>query len=348
MKALLFETFGGPLAVVDVPEPTLPRDGVVIRVGATGICRSDWHGWQGHDSDVRVPHVPGHELAGVIEAAGPEVHGWNVGDRVTTPFAVGCGRCAECLSGNQQVCERYYQPGFTGWGACAELVAVPHADVNLVRLADGMDFVEAASLGCRFATSFRAVVAQGRVCPGQWVAVHGCGGVGLAAVMIAAAAGARVIAIDIRDEALALAREIGAAHALHARVTGDIVDAVRALSGGGAHVSLDALGSRDTCRNSIRCLRRRGRHVQVGLMVADYKDALVPMHEVIAKELVLLGSHGMQAHEYAPMLAMIAAGALAPRRLVRKTVSLAQAGNELAGMGNFNALGVTVIDRMDA
>ncbi len=348
MKALLFETFGGPLAVADVPDPALPRDGVVIRMKAAGICRSDWHGWMGHDPDVHVPHVPGHELAGVIEAAGPEVRGWKAGDRVTTPFAVGCGRCAECLSGNQHVCERYYQPGFTGWGAFAERVAVPHADVNLVRLGDGLDFVEAASLGCRFATSFRAVVAQGRVRPGEWVAVHGCGGAGLAAVMIAAAAGANVIAIDIRDEALALARDIGAAHALNARATGDIAGAVCALSGGGAHVSLDALGSTETCRNSIRCLRRRGRHVQVGLMVADYKDALVPMHEVIAKELVLLGSHGMPAHEYAPMLAMIAAGTLAPRRLVRRTVSLAEAEAELIGMAAFGTLGITVVDRFDA
>src|SRR3954454_21995865 len=184
MRALCFESFGGPLTVRDLPAPDPAPDGVVVEVAASGICRSDWHGWQGHDPDIVLPHVPGHELAGTVEAVGSEVRNWSVGDRVTVPFVCACGRCEQCLAGDQQVCARQTQPGFPHWGSFAELVALDNADVNLVALPEGMAFATAAALGCRYSTSFRAVVAQGRLVEGEWLAVHGCGGVGLSAVHI--------------------------------------------------------------------------------------------------------------------------------------------------------------------
>jgi alcohol dehydrogenase len=339
------EAFAQPITIQNVPDPEVPVDGVVIRVEATGICRSDWHGWMGHDPDIRLPHVPGHELAGVVEEVGREVKRWQPGDRVTLPFAVGCGRCPQCLAGHQHICDDYFQPGFTAWGSFAEYVAIPYADVNLVEIPESMDFVETASLGCRFVTSFRAIVVQGRAAPGEWVVVHGCGGVGLSAVMIADALGANVIGVDIKDEALDLAESVGASHVINARQE-DVVAAIHDITGGGAHVSLDALGSAETCRNSILSLRKRGRHVQVGLMVADYKDALVPMNLVIAKELEILGSHGMQAHAYAPMLEMILAGKLNPKWLIHDTVNLEAGLRVLESMGQFANLGVTVIDEI--
>lgn len=345
MRAAVYEAFQEPLSIQNVADPEPARDGVVVRVVATGICRSDWHGWMGHDSDVHLPHVPGHELAGVVESAGPEVRALSLGDRVTVPFAVGCGHCPQCLSGNQHICDHYFQPGFTAWGSFAEYVAIPHADVNMVRLPEGLGFVDAASLGCRFITSFRAVVVQGRTQPGEWVVIHGCGGVGLSAIMIAEAMGAQVIGVDIKDEALALASKLGAAHVINARREPQLVEAIHDLTGGGAHVAIDALGSAETCRNSVLSLRKRGRQVQVGLMVADYKDALIPMYRVIAWELELRGSHGMQAHAYPPMLDMIMSGKLQPQRLIGKTVSLEQGAVELTTMGEFAITGVTVIDR---
>lgn len=347
MKAVIFEQFGGPLELREMPDPEPAPDGVAIRVMANGICRSDWHGWMGHDPDVQLPHVPGHELAGVVEAVGGEVRRWKPGDRVTVPFACGCGQCATCLAGNQHICDRYFQPGFTGWGSFATLVAIRYADGNLVRLPDELDFVSAASLGCRFTTAFRAVVAQGRIRPGEWLAVHGCGGVGLAAVMIGAAAGARVLAVDIREEALTLARELGAEQTVHARPGMEVVEAIADLTGGGADVSLDALGSLETCRNSVACLRKRGRHVQVGLMVADYREPALPMNLVIARELEILGSHGMPAHAYGPLLDLIVRGRLQPQRLVQKKITLAESTDELPAMTRFQSLGATVIDRFD-
>ena len=345
MKAAIYRAFGGPLSIENVADPEPPAGGAVISVKATGLCRSDWHGWMGHDPDIRLPHVPGHELAGVIEAVGPQVLNWRVGDRITLPFVCACGDCAQCQSGNHQVCDHQSQPGFTHWGSFAEYVAIDHADVNFVRLPDELDFVTAASLGCRFVTSFRAVVDQGRVSAGQWVAVHGCGGVGLSAVMIAKARHANVIAVDIDDDKLEFAAGIGADVLINANKTDAVADSIRDMTGGGAHVSIDALGSRATCTNSISCLRKRGKHLQVGLMTGDDSRASVPIARVIADELEILGSHGCQAHRYAELLGMIGSGDLKPERLVGNTIRLEDAVEALPEMNNFTGTGVTVIDR---
>ncbi len=344
MKAAVFEQFGQPLTIQTVPDPTCHTDGVIIRVEANGICRSDWHGWMGHDPDVTLPHVPGHELAGVIVEVGKDVRRWKRGDRVTVPFAVGCGRCGECLSGHQHICDHHFQPGFTDWGAFAQYVAIRYADINVVKLPNMIGFVEAASLGCRFITSFRAVVAQGRLSAGEWVVIHGCGGIGLSAIMIANAMGANVIGVDITEEKLAFAQSLGAIHTLNGK-DNHLIEAIHDLTSGGAHLSLDALGSMTTCRNSIASLRKRGRHVQVGLMVAEDENPPIPMGQVIAKELELIGSHGMQAHQYGPMLQMIVEDKLEPHKLIGKTVSLEESIVELPLMGTFQGVGVTVINK---
>ena len=341
MRAVRFQQFGVIPEVVDVAEPTAEPGGAVIRVKATGLCRSDWHGWMGHDDGIRLPHVPGHELAGVIEAVGPSVRRWAVGDRVTVPFICACGRCEQCAAGNHQVCDHQEQPGFTHWGSFAELVAIAEADVNLIALPGEIDFVSAAALGCRFATAYRAVMSQGLVRPGEWVAVHGCGGVGLSAIMIAVAAGARVVAVDISSAALQWAARLGAQPIAG---TGDVASAVREATDGGAHLSLDAYGSKITSSNSIRSLRKRGRHVQVGLMLADQALAEVPMDLVVANELEILGSHGMAAHEYPEMLARIASGQIDPQLLVGRTISLDEAPAALAAMDGSVHPGMTVID----
>lgn len=345
MKAMLFESFGTPPTIATVPDPTPSEDGVVIAVAATGLCRSDWHGWMGHDPDIRLPHVPGHEFAGKVVATGKRVSRFHAGDRVTVPFVSGCGHCAECHSGNQQVCPGQFQPGFTHWGSFAEYVAIDFAETNLVTLPDAVDDATAASLGCRFATSFRAIVDQARTAPGEWVAVHGCGGVGLSAIMIASAMGANVIAIDVFDDKLAFARECGAVATINSRAVADTVDAVREMTKGGAHVSIDALGSPTTCFNSIKNLRRRGRHVQVGLMLGDHATPQIPMAQVIGHELEIYGSHGMQAWRYEAMMAMIETGKIAPQKLIGRKIALAEAIPALTAMDGSRDIGISVIDR---
>lgn len=450
MRAVVFEQYGGRLEVREVPTPRPAPHGVVVRVEATGLCRSDWHGWVGHDPDIVLPHVPGHELAGVVEEIGPAVTNWRPGDRVTVPFVSGCGTCPSCAAGHHQVCEHQTQPGFTHWGSFAQYVALDHADINLVAIPDDLSYATAASLGCRFATAFRAVVQLGRVAPGEWVAVHGCGGVGLSAVMIAAAAGARVVAVDVSPRALELARRFGAAECVRAVVGGsggfggaggasegatgelgataggsgsaaggsgsaaggsgsaaggvgegdgvhrgaadtpavaagtsdtatsardsdaveeragvhgaaigspgvavnapapvaavDTAACVRELTGGGAHLSLDALGSPVTCAASVNSLRRRGRHVQVGLLPSEDGTTPVPMARAIAFELQLLGSHGMAAHTYPEMLEAVRAGVLRPDLLVTSTIGLDAVPKALPELGSAPGSGVTVIE----
>jgi alcohol dehydrogenase len=344
MNAAIYNAFEGPIKIENVPDPSPPDNGVVIKVEATGICRSDWHGWMGHDADITLPHVPGHELAGTILETGKNIEHWQPGDRVTLPFVCGCGHCEQCHSGNQQICDNQFQPGFTHWGSFAEYVAIDYADNNLVKLPDSMTFETAASLGCRFITSFRAVVHQGRLQAYEWVAVHGCGGVGLSAIMIAKALDSRVIAIDIDEDKLALAKSIGADFMVNATDVDQVAGVVKELSHGGVHLSIDALGSKETCFNSIKNLRKHGRHIQVGIMAADHANPPIPIAEVIANELEILGSHGMQAHRYPDIFKLIEEDKLQPEKLVGKMINLSTGVEELKNMNSFTTNGITVIN----
>lgn len=342
MRAVRFDAFGEAPYVTDVPEPAAPSGGVVVRVEATGLCRSDWHGWQGHDPDITsLPHVPGHELAGTVHEVGDGVERVRAGDRVVVPFVCGCGRCEVCRAGHSHVCPHQWQPGFSGPGSFAELVAIPYADHNLVALPDAVGAEEAAGLGCRFATAYRGVVDVGRVAPGETVAVLGCGGVGLAAVMVAASRGARVVAVDVDPAALDLAREVGAEVAIEAN--DDVAQRIRDAADGGVQLSVDALGSLGTARAAVESLAVRGRHVQIGLLPPAVVQgrASVPMHTVIARELQVLGSHGMPAHDYPRLLEEVSAGRLDPGRFVTRTIGLDDAPDALATMGGW--AGVTVI-----
>lgn len=345
MRALVVEQFGEVPRVQQVPTPTPPEGGVVVRVEATGLCRSDWHAFAGHDPDVVLPHVGGHEYAGTVAAVGAGVSGIRVGERVGAPFVLACGTCAQCRAGEQQVCAEQSQPGSDRWGSFAEYVVVPRAGTNLVPLPDDVDTGTAALLGCRFATSFRAVTAVGRIRAGEWAAVHGCGGVGLSAVAVAVAAGGRVVAVDVSQDALRLASELGAEVAVDGAGLGwsEVGEAVREATDGGAHLSLDALGSEATCAGSLAGLRPRGRHVQVGLLPPVLGLPRVPLHLVVAGELELLGSHGMAAHAYPGLLGMVRSGRLRPERLLTRTVTLEQAGEALAAMAGPSPAGVTLV-----
>lgn len=343
MKAVVYEQFGGQPSIKQVNDPAVKDHGVIIEVKASGVCRSDWHGWLGHDPDIELPHVPGHEFAGVILEVGRQVARTKKGDRVTVPFINSCGACPECHSGNHQVCHNQSQPGFHQWGSFAEFVSVDYADVNLVRLPDHIDFTTAASLGCRFATAFRAVIDQGQISGGEWISVYGCGGVGLSAIMIACAAGARVVAVDINENQLSLAKKLGADVVLNANKSEDVAAQVVDITSGGAQVSIDALGHPITCVNSIRSLKRRGKHIQVGLLLADQVNPPIPMDRVVAWELEVIGSHGMQAYRYADMLAMIESGRLTPERLLGKTINLDESIDVMMNMDRFDSSGISVI-----
>ncbi|MFI6996592.1 zinc-dependent alcohol dehydrogenase family protein [Nocardia sp. NPDC050175] len=350
MRAAQIVEYGAPLELREIPDPTPEPDGVVLEVLATGICRSDWHAWMGDwgwmGGQVALPRTLGHEIVGTVTAIGAEVRGVRIGDRVTTPFHLACGTCAYCRSGRANVCDNMQVLGFWCDGGYAEYVHIGNADFNCVPVPDELTPVAASAIGCRFMTAFHAVTGQGQVRPGEWVAVHGVGGVGLAAVQIASAAGASVVAVDIDPAELALAEEQGAAHTIDASVEQDVPAAVKEATGGGAHVSLDALGIRATVVNSVRSLRKRGRHVQVGLTsAADAGEIALPMDIITIGELTIVGSHGNPHSSYPQLLSLVSSGRLAPQTLVQRTVSLDRAGEVLSAMSDFTTNGITVIDR---
>lgn len=330
MRACIIDAFGQPPRLGEVPDPECPPRGAVVAVHATGVCRSDWHAWQGHDDSVTLPHVPGHEFAGIIAQVGERVTRFQVGQRVTAPFIFACGCCEHCLAGASQVCPHQRQPGFDLPGSWAEQVVVHRADHNLVALPDGLDMTLAAGLGCRVGTAFHAVRVQGVVQAGEQVAVIGCGGLGLACVMVALAAGAEVIAVGVSDASLDAAAALGAT----ALSSGpDVAAQIREMTGGGAHVTLDALGSAATARAGIEALRPRGRHVQVGLLLGKDAEPPLPMGQVIARELQIRGSHGLAATEDAAMLAEIAEGRLDLGRTVGRVIGMEDLPEAMVMMG---------------
>ncbi|MEL7255496.1 MAG: zinc-dependent alcohol dehydrogenase family protein [Pseudomonadota bacterium] len=338
--------FDGALPLETVPDPICPPDGVIVRVMACGVCRSDHHAWKGADPDVELPHVMGHELAGEVVEVGRDCRRFSKGDRVTAPFILGCGACDTCMGGDPTCCDVQDVIGFTHWGAFAELIAVSRADFNLVPLPEVVDYTAAAGMGCRVTTAFKAVVDRGAVQPGEWMVVHGCGGVGLSAVMIGAAVGARVLAVDVNDEALALAREFGASDTMLAE--GDVGEAVREMTGGGAHVSIEALGLNVTFQNSLKSLRKLGRHVQIGMPTGDHANPVLPLLGLVyARQLTLHGTRGIAPARFAALFEMIAAGRLNPARLVTQTIPLSGVEAALRGMDRFQGAGVTVVDRLN-
>ncbi|GAA4821662.1 zinc-dependent alcohol dehydrogenase family protein [Actinomycetospora corticicola] len=318
VRAVVITEFGAEPAVVERPDPAPDPDGVVVAVEATGLCASDRFAWRGHDDGVVLPLVPGHELAGRVVAVGPEVRRVAVGDRVLTPFVEGCGRCAECAAGQAQVCPDQSQPGFTHDGSFAEYVALRHADTNLIGLPEGLDAGGAALLGCRVATAHRAVVARARVRAGDRVLVLGAGGVGLAAVLVAGLLGAEVVVADPAPAARERALALGAVHALDpAELPGD----------GGFAVAIEAAGRPESLTAGLGALRRQGTLVQVGLLTAA---PVVPVPAMIARELAVLGSHGMAAADYPALMELVTSGRLDPARLVTRRVGLDEAPAALA------------------
>ena len=350
MRAAVFTGHGDPLEIREIPEPAVEATGVVVETEACGICRSDWHAWQGdplwESRGFEEGHVFGHEPAGVVVEVGDEVEHVREGDRVTVPFNLADGTCPSCRTGHSNLCDNRIPLGLApeSKGAFGERFHVPWADFNVVPLPDEVSPVEMAGLGCRFMTSFHALVHQAEVTAGDWVAVHGCGGVGLSAVHIADALGTNVIAVDLFDEKLAVATKLGAVDTVNAGAVADVPKEVRAISDGGVDISVDALGIAETCRNSVASLRNRGQHLQIGLTSSqEGGEVSLPTDTIVAKELRFIGTIGMPRPRYNEIFQMIEHGKLDPAAVVSETVSLAQTAEKLDAMTAFETSGIPVI-----
>ncbi len=342
MRAAVLTAYGRPLDLSETPDPDCPENGVVLRVLACGVCRSDWHAWTGADPDVTLPHVPGHEFCGVVVAAGPAVSRWRVGDRVIAPFILACGQCPACAAGQQTTCPNQVLPGFTQAGAFAELVAVPHADHNLAALPEAIEPAVAAALGCRATTAWHALTGRAALAPGEWLAVFGGGGVGVSALILARAMGARVIVVDVVTEKLAFAKTLGADAVVNAAER-DPAEAVREITGGGADVALEALGVAATTVPALKSLRKLGRMVQVGMPAGDHATMPIPMDTIYSGQLALYGTRGMPAHRFPSLLGLIESGRVDFTPLVTRRIGLSEATRELEAFNGPAEPGVAVI-----
>ena len=345
MRAAVLTAFRAPLSVEDVPEPACPADGVVLETLACGVCRSDWHGWCGTDQDVRLPHVPGHEFCGTIVEAGREVRDWRPGDRVIAPFVLACGACPDCRAGDQTACATQIMPGFTAPGAFAERVAVPRADQNLAHLPDWLNPDLAAAFGCRVTTVWHALTGRARLAPGEWLAIHGTGGIGLAAVLLGQAMGARVIATDTNAERRAHAERFGA---VAVDAASEPWAAIEEITGGGAHVSVDALGIPETVSASLLSLRPLGRHVQIGYPGREHAWAELPLGRIYDRQLALFGTNGMPAHRFPALFRLVEGGRVDLSPMIARRVTLDDASAELAAFDGPQPPGIAVITRFAA
>ena len=344
MKAALLQAYNSPLIIEDVKDPETPKNGVTLSVLACGVCRSDWHAWTGADPDVKAPFILGHEFCGVVEEVGSDCHNWKVGDRVIAPFVLGCGTCPACSSGEATTCSTQEVPGFTIPGAFAEMIAVPRADFNLAHLPDGLDPSAAAGLGCRVTTAFRALVDRGCIRPGEWLAVHGCGGVGLSAIMLGRALGAQIVAVDIMPEKLELALQLGAHYTVNA-AENDAAEAICEITKGGAHVSVEALGISATFEASVKSLRPLGRHVQIGMPTGKDERPELPLNVVYSRQLSLHGTRGMPAHRFPDLFSLLEASNIDPLAMVTQQIALDQASNALAALNDYTGAGIAVINQ---
>ncbi len=349
MKAAVMTEFRKPLEIMDLPDPEPGPDDALIRVEACGICRSDWHLWQGDWTwmgiQPQLPLVMGHEMAGVVEAVGSGVRSFRVGDRVTLPFHMACGRCEYCQTGRSNICLAHGAIGTHFNGGYGHLVAVPAADANLVHLPDAVDATTAAALGCRYMTSYHALVDQAELQPGEWVAVFGVGGVGLSAVQIAAALGAQVIAVDISEQKLRIAKAEGAAAVIDAHGQ-NASEQVREITKGGADMAVDAVGASETALPALQSIRKGGRHLQIGLTGAKDKGTFaLPVDVMLVQEISFIPSLGCPTTSYRGLLALVASGKLNPKRLVTRCLPVEEAGQVLDSMTNYNTVGFNVISK---
>jgi len=340
MRAAVLREYNADLSIEEVPDPVCPEDGVVLKVLACGVCRSDWHGWTGEHPRVKPGQIGGHEYCGEVVEAGPRAR-HRVGDRLVAPFILACGACPTCQSGQGHTCPNQRLPGFIEPGAFAEYVAVPF-DHNLAVLPASLTPTVAAGLGCRVTTAWHALTGRASVQAGEWLAVHGTGGIGLAAVILGRALGARVIAVDIVPEKLALALSLGAEAAVDAR-EGTTAATIRELTGGGAHVSVEALGIAATTNASIECLRPLGRHVQVGMPVGHTARMEINMNAVYMGNLAVYGTRGIPSWRYPSLLSLIEAGRIDMSPMIAREIALSQTGGELAAFNGPTPPGVAVI-----
>lgn len=304
MKAAVFRSANEPMAIEEMPIPEPAQHEVLVKVAGCGVCHTDLH-YLDHGTPTfkTPPIILGHEVSGTVAARGESVEHLKDGDRVLIPAVLSCGACVYCRTGRENICEKSLMLGNHIDGGYAEYIAVPAKDV--CRLPDDLPLIESAVIADAVTTPYHAVVRRGRVTAGDWVLVVGCGGVGLTLVQIAAAVGARVIAVDLKDAKLAAARRFGAVAAFNPLATPALGREVRKLTGGGVDVAFEAVGHAATQETAFDCLKTGARLVLVGY---SPESLALNAGRVMFREMEVIGSLGCRPVDYPRAIEMVRQG----------------------------------------
>ena len=312
MKAAVFYAAKEPLKIEELPNPSPGVGEILVKVAACGLCHTDLsYIDHGVPTFKKPPLILGHEVSGTVAAIGANVDSWNEGDRVLLPAVFGCGKCAMCRTGRENICEEMVMFGNNVNGGYAEFVLAPAKEI--VSLPEEIPLIEGAIIADAITTPFHAVINRGKVKPGDSVVVFGCGGVGINIVQMAVAVGAQVVAVDVMDNKLEWASNLGAHATVNAKNVERVDKEIRKLTSGGADVGFEAIGNPIVQEQAFASIRNGGRFVMVGY---SPKPMSLNAGRVMYREMEIVGSLGCRVADYPRVVELARQGKIKVKELV--------------------------------
>jgi len=306
MKAAVFHGPNQPLKIENVDMPTIEPNEILVKIAACGVCNTDLHYIDhGVPTFKQPPMILGHEPSGIVEEVGAEVKNFKVRDRVLIPPVFSCGYCDNCRLGRENICFNMLMLGNHIDGAYAEYTKAPAKDCQ--HLPEDLPLEESSIIADAISTPYHAVKNRAQVRPGDSVVVFGCGGVGINIVQTAVAAGGSVIAVDIIDKKLEVAKKLGAKHTINPTGKEDkvLLKEIRALTGGGADIAIEAIGNPKTIELGPAAVKAGGLHCQVGY---THHNVPVNMGRLMFREIAIKGSLGCRPVDYPKIIEMVRTG----------------------------------------
>ena len=335
MKAARFYEVGQRLRIEDVPIPKIGEFDVLLRIRACGCCHSDLHVIDGHVKPGKIPMTLGHEMAGEVAEMGTRVERVRQGDRVLFYYVNPCRECYYCKTGRENLCLNPAWAGFFDDGGYAEYIRALAS--NLVHLPDSIPYEKGAPLACGGGTSFHALKVA-NVSLGNTVLVYGVGGLGLYAVQLATLSGASVIAVDIYEEKLDLARKFGAKEVINATEQ-DVPEEVKRFTDGlGCDVVFEYVSTAKTGENALMSLKKGGTFVSIGVSGEYYR--VDPLY-ILQNELKIMGINGFTQQELVELVKMVQSGKV--KSMISKVYKLSEVNEALEEVRSHRVLGRVVV-----